>query len=217
MLPIPIREFVPKLLKDSIDSDPRATAFINKIDELLGDWRDELIELQYLKLPERCPAKLLNELGYMVAANLLASDTEAEKRQKIASAVQRNTNIGTWVNDAKIIVDLICGGDSSIVTGYYTGDWIMWGKESTDPDDYTGTMGIDGIDDDLGLDLFGDYTETGIAGIIWIDVDNDSLTAGEIQSLVDSLESGVAPAYFRVILGYIDSGTGFFETYTILG
>ena len=217
MLPIPFENFIPKMLKDTATTDDRAIAFIAKINDLLEEWRDELIELYYLKSPERCPNKFLSELGYWLGANLLAFDTEAEKRIKIESAVRRNVNIGSWENDAKIIIDGIAGGDASIVTGYYTGDWIMWGKESTDFDDYTGTLGIDGIDDDLGLDLFGAFDECGIAGVIWIDVDNDSLTSDEVDKIVLNLDDTIVPAYFRVLLGYIDGVTGFFEVYETIG
>lgn len=217
MFPIPFKMHVPKIFQDTLNDDLRAVAFTDKIDSILEDMRDDIINIQYLKNPERCPAKFLDELGYTFAAGLLATDSELQKRIKIYNAIQRNTNIGTWENDAKIIVDLIAGGDSSIVTGYYTGDWIMWGKESTDPDDYTGTMGIDGIDGDLGLDLFGAMDECGIAGIVWVDVDNDSLTTDQVNQLIINLDTSVSPAYMRICLGYFDGVTGFFEVYTILG
>jgi hypothetical protein len=217
MFPIPFKQHVPKNLQNSYDDDPKAVPFCDKVDSILEDIKADIIGLQYLKSAERCPAQFLSDLGDMFAAGLLPTDNETQKRIKIYNAIQRNTHIGSWQDDAKLIVDLICGGDSSIITDYFTGDWIMWGGEAADLDDYTGTMGTDGIDDDLGLDLFGAFDECGIAGIIWIDTDNDSLTADQINQLIINLDNTVAPAYFRVVLGYIDSITGFFETYTILG
>jgi len=171
MLPIPFEDFIPAILKDSLSGDDGGTALVNKIDEHLEDWKDDLIGLAFLKLAERCPDGFLDTLGNMFSAGILGFDTKTQKRAKIYGAIERHKRRGSWSNDAKGMVDAICGGDSSLVTDYFDAQWILWAKESDDPDDYSSTMGEDGIDSDLGLDLIGTFTECVIEGIICIDCD----------------------------------------------
>lgn len=216
MLPIPFSDFVPGTLKDRLSSDSSGTALVNKADTHLEEWKQDITNLSYIKQPERCPSEFLNELGYMVSAGLLAFDTETQKRKKIYEAIERHKRRGSWTQDAKGIIDAIVGADSEIVTEYYLGEWILWAKESSDDADYTTTLGVDGVDDDLGIDLLGSFDECELAGVVWIDVDDDSLVALDIQNLIDSL-ADIVPAYFKVVLGYFDSITGFWTVYTTIG
>ena len=212
MLPLSFKNYVPELLKRKVDFDDGAIALINKIDEHLEEWKKELIDFRYLSSPERATERILNEFGYMLSADLWDFDSKTVKMQKVETATQRNAYHGVWENSIKLIIDYFCGGDSSIIEDYYTGDWIIWGQESSDPSDYTGTMGTDGLDDDLGLDLAG-YGEYG-AGVIRIDVDNNALTASEVNQLVEILDSTYTPAYMKVIIGYM-SGSMFVEYATM--
>jgi hypothetical protein len=213
LLPIPFRDYVPKLLQDQIDSTASGTALVTKADTHILEWKSDILEMFFFKLAERCPTKFLNELGDFISAGLNSFDTDSEKRIKIQSAVQRHKTRSTWKKDAKIIVDGVAGGDSSIVPAYFEAEWILWGQQVGDPADYTTTFGDDNVDDELGIDLIGTFDENNIPGIVWIDVDNDSLTADEVNRIVVSMEDDVAPAYFIVVLGYIHGVTGFFTPY----
>jgi len=205
---------IPELLKKTATSDLSAVALIAKSDTHIADWKKEITEMAFLKLSERCPFHLLGELGYMLSAGMLEFDSETAKRIKIFSAIKRHKTRGSWENDAKAIVDAIAGGNSNLVSSYFEGEWILYGKELGDPIDYAATMGKDGIDDDLGIDLIGrDGTEPDIKGIVGIDCDNDSLTADEIEALVINLRYDILPVYMRIILGYFDSITGFWTAY----
>jgi len=205
MLPIPFRNFLPKIFRDNIDLHTDGTALANKADIHLAEWRADALEVAHFKEADRCPAKFLGELANFISADILASDAETSKRVKIFYAIERHKRRGSWESDAKHIVDSIAGGDSELVKEYYTAEWLLWGSESTDDDDYTASLGTDGVDDELGIDLIGDGDECEIAGIIWIDVDNASLTASQVQLLIDSLQD-VVPAYFKVVLGYFLTG-----------
>ena len=184
MLPIPYRNNIPKLLQKTLDSDAGGTAYVNKVDSLLAEWRDETKSIAYLKSPERCPSSLLDELGYYVAAGILKFDSESVKRKKIYEAIERHKRRGSWTNDAKPTIDAITGQSTSLIKDYYTGDWILWGDEADDLDNYTATMGEDGIDDNLGLDLVGGYDECCLAGVICMDIDMSvEQTTAETQIL----------------------------------
>lgn len=207
---------IPELLKRTVSSNPSASALITKSDSDVLDWKEEILEIIFLKVAERCPSSFLNELGYMFSAGLLDFDTERTKRIKVYTAIQRHKKRGSWTNDAKALIDAIAGGNSSLVKNYFDAEWILWAKESSDLLDYTSTLGEDGVDSDLGIDLCALYGEAEIAGIVWIDVDNDSLTAQEVENIVVSLND-VCPAYFRVVLGYFDSISGFWTVYATIG
>lgn len=209
MLPIPYEEHIPALLKRSLSSDSGGTAYVNKVDALLTEWRKEVILLAYLKSPEKCPSTFLDELGYYLSASITSFDTERQKRSKIQTAIERHKRRGSWTRDAKGIVDAICGNDSQLVKDYFGAQWILWASESTDPADYTTTMGNDGIDDNLGIDLIGTWTECVIEGIICIDCDTPvELSTSKVQFLnaactVSQRTSGKL-SQDRFVLGYLD-------------
>lgn len=207
-LPIPFIEHVPDIFRQ--DADDSMTALADKMDTIMASVVAEILRLYDLKLPDQCPAGLLDELGYYVAAGILNTDTETIKREKIATAVQGHKVRGSWVNDAKPKVDAIAGGDSKIWGSPYEDDWILM-TDGTEPDYvYWSAMGSDGIDDELGIWLVGEGTEYVVAGNVYIDVDNATLTAAQVQQIVDALIADVAPAYMWVHLGYV-VGTAFTE------
>lgn len=213
ILPIPFESHVPVLLKDNLANDAAGTALVNKADDHIQEWADDSLELYYLKWPERCPSSLIPILGAYLAAGINAEDTDRERRKKIYNAIESHKNRSLWDTNAKGIIDAIAGGNSALVQTYFEAGWILYAGESSDPSDYATTLGEDGVDGDLGIDLIGTWDETDIAGVVWIDVDNDSLTTAEVKRIVNSMKTDVAPAYFKVVLGYIDSISGFFTPY----
>ena len=207
-LPIPFDEHIPKLyLKDG-----KRTALGNKADSHLEAWQKDVLDIETFKDASRCPSGFLEELGYLLSAGIVLGDDERRKREKILEAIEGHKNRGLWIADAKPRIDGIAGGDSQIIKSVGVDDWILVGDGTTPVTHYWATLGVDGIDDDLGLFLIGAMTEVGVAGNIYIDVDNDSLTQAEIDQIVFEL-TDIVPAYFRVYLGYID-GTGAWVDYT---
>jgi hypothetical protein len=212
MLPKPFNDFIPKFF----NRDTKLTAFSNKIDELLTSFESDTLGLNTFIDPFRCPLSVLTELGYLLNAGLKSNDTERQKRIKVATAVLGHKRRGSFQEDAKPKIDNIAGGDSQIFRSTVSGDWILGGDGEVIPSgSYWGTMAGDATDDDLGLLLIGDGTELEVAGNIYIDVDNNSLNANEVQQIVDELQDDIVPAYFRVYIGYVNI-SGQFIIYDVI-
>jgi hypothetical protein len=187
MLERDFKDYFPKLLVENID--PSGQALIDYINTTIPLWKNEIIEMHYLKVPYRMPAKFIDGVGEYLEADLLPIDTERQKRQKLTTAVQRHKNRGLWEDDIKIIIDNITGKDSSLVDDIILADAILYGDGSEDETLYYMTLGGDGIDDELGIDLSGDI-ENNIPGIVYIDLgyteeeilyipDDDSIIPGD--------------------------------------
>lgn len=208
-LPIPFLDHVPKLFRDN--PSPDLLALTGKMDGLLEAWGIETKELQHLYDPGRAHAAALAELEFMFQADFKGYETEREKRQKISFAVKGHKSRGLWQEDAKPKIDAIAGGDAQIFRGFSGDDWILVGDGLTPAAYYWAALGADGVDDELGIALIGSGDEVEVAGNIYIDVDNDSLTAQEVKNMVQELEADVVPAYIRVILGYVNVVGQFIE------
>lgn len=225
MLPIPFVNYIPSFF----NRDAKLIALSDKIDSNLEEWKSDILELNTIIDPAKIDSQLLNDMGDYLSAGILARDSDRTKREKISNAIQSHKFRGTWAFDIKPTIDAIVGGDAILYTGLEdSSDGILLGQEATDPDMYWGTIGIDGIDGDLGFDIIGDFTEIEIAGIFEIDVgSSDTTTYTKVTSdgftkvtsdaktkvsftlnvpdLILALEDKI-PIYFRVYLGYIQGG-----------
>lgn len=216
LLPLPFEDFIPELLKRNINDDGQA--FIDKIDSLLEEIAEEVLEMQYFKLPERCISSFLEELGYMLNAGIVNTDDDVTKRRKIITAIQTHKNRGTWEDDAKQRIDAITGYSAAVFKITDSDDSIEQSGLISEPDYYWSTEGSPGIsDDNLGTWEVGLGTETVIAGNIYIDchegIYTAVLTSDQIEQIVFDLETDVAPAYMILYLGYINT-SGQFIKYT---
>jgi hypothetical protein len=215
LLPIPLIKFFPKIFKN----DDKAINLASKIETNLLTWKNDIIELNRFFRPDEVMERFLTELNFYLEAGMLNQDTELIKRKKARDAISQHKIRGTWQADAKIRIDNITGlsPGSRIFRSTGTADWILVGDGTTPTDFYWASMGADGIDLDLGLDLIGEGTEIEIAGNIFIDlhegVNTDVLTAEQIAHIVTDLETDVVPAYFIVNLGYVNV-TGQFIIYS---
>ena len=214
MFPYPFESFVPQLLVYNLT--PQGQAFIDKHDEYIIDWTDELKELYFVnKLVERIPTAFLEDQGYFLNAGLKQTDSERTKRIKIKGAVKGHKKRGTWNDDAKIKIDAITGYNAEIFKAIQSDDSIEMGQTSDeDPTRYWSTeQGNDGVDDSLGTWEVGDFTEYVIAGNIYIDchegVHTAVLTSDQIEQIVVELEFDIAPAYMAIYLGYINTSGQF--------
>lgn len=212
MLPLPIENYIPKLLTDNIDD--RGQAFIDKINSLIINILDDIMEMQYFKLPERCPSVFIDELGYLLNAGIINTDTDRIKRNKIKNAVRSHRNRGLWQDDAKLRIDNITGYSAKIFRSIDSDDSILMAKQAADPDRYWMTLSAkDGSDDNLGIWLIGDFTEYVIAGNISIDchdgIHTAVLTAAQIFQIKVEIQDDVVPAYCAVYLGYVNASGQF--------
>lgn len=225
-------EYIPKFFTH----DEKLQALVDKIDSLTQDVRKEIIDLETFIDPVRMPSFILNDMGDYLNAGLLPTDSDRTKRQKITNAVQSHKFRGTWKFDVKPTIDAIIGEDSKLSgSSGDSSDFIVLGQEANDPDFYWGTVGLDGVDDNLGVDVVGEGNEIVLAGIFVIDiglrqsnfvrkvtsdgkfkitsdgkfkVSFTNYTEEEIENLKLALEDSI-PDYFRVFLGYTDTSGNF--------
>jgi len=163
----------------------------------------------------RIPAAFLDNLGYYLNAGIQPQDSDTEKRQKIVRAVQSHKRRGSFNLDAKPKIDLICGGNSVIIRSFDKDDWILVGDGLTPTAYYWTAMGADGIDDDLGISLIGDGMEIEVAGNIYIDVDNNSLSVAD-QARLELEMQDIVSAYMYIHFGYVNL-SGHFIEYFVMG
>jgi phage tail-like protein len=208
MFPKPMINYFPKLYHN----DPKAQIFAAKIDEILDALLADIKKLKHIYDPVKCPENFLDVMGKFLQAGIFPGDTESEKRNKIAKAVRRHKNRGSFNLDAKPIIDAIAGGDSKLLSSLDIADYIMI-VDLNEAGEYWATMGGDGSDDKLGIDMIGSGDELGLPGVVYIDVDNAVLTAEQIEKLrLEMLD--IAPAYYKVSLGHTIGG-GFTKYFTI--
>jgi hypothetical protein len=213
MLPLPSINFFPKAFQD----DSKAIALGNKLDSYIALWTADILGIKTVARADMIPGSLIDELGFLLNANIMPTDTEVLKRQKVAHAIERQVIRGTWTDSAKVRIDDITGLNSAIYISALSDDWILCGDGITETSaSYWGTMGCDGIDDALGLALIGDGTEIEIQGNVYINLHVgifvSTLTNAEILAIVADIGSDIAPAYFRIYLGY-ENALGQFELY----
>lgn len=140
-LPIPFIDFIPKIYKDNAKDS--TTALTDKVDTHLTEWLNDIIQLAWLKDPFKINVLHLDVLGNFLNAGLKATDTEAQKRNKIAIAVQGHKLRGSFNLDAKPKIDAIAGGDSSIFRATGEDDWILVGDGLTPAAFYWATLGVE--------------------------------------------------------------------------
>lgn len=208
MLPKPFLKFIPKIFRE----DTKAIAMANKIDTHLAEWGKDVIDIKRFHRPDEMPSQFLDEAGYELAANILNTDSETIKRRKIYNAISTHKLGGTWKYDLKVKIDNITGLSAALYYPTHTADWILSGDGVTE-NDYEATMGVDGIDDNLGIDLMGDGTEVEIPGNVYINchegITDPVLSVDQLKQIRAEIISDVLPAYYRLYLGYVNSSGDF--------
>lgn len=217
MLPVPFSKYIPQVMADNPDA--ALTAMMSKADIHIPEWFNEILELNFLKIPERVIGRYLPELADYLGVKLFTWDTELVKRIKIQTAANRFRLRSTWAADTKLIIDALTGYDARIykIALSDQDDAILLAKEASDPDTYWMTLSPkDGVDPLLGWYLVGDWTEYVIAGNVLIDchygVYTAVLTATQISQIVVSIKDDIVPVYYKIYLGYVNS-SGLFTVY----
>lgn len=211
MLPESTDQYIYRFYK----RDAKLLAFTSKLDSIIADLASDTLGLNDLIDPMKIPADLISELGTLLNAGIQAQDSETDRRIKVLDAVPSHKRRGSFNLDAKPKIDLICGGNSQIIRSFDLDDWILVGDGLTPSAYYWAAMGVDGIDDDLGISLIGEGTEIEVAGNIYIDVDNSTLSAADQARLELEMED-IVPAYMYVHFGYLNVSGQFIE-YFLMG
>lgn len=133
-------KYIPKFF----NRDDKLQSFADAHDNQVESARADLINFKNISSPVKTP--FVDELAEYLNADIIQSDTQRNKREKIYGAIAGHKNRSLWNDHAKPIVDSIAGGDAVIIRSLDSADWIMFGNESTDPDNYWAVMGTDIID-----------------------------------------------------------------------
>jgi phage tail-like protein len=175
------------------------------LDDQFEKWYQDTLRLERVRDPARCPAELLDELGYILSADIVQGDAERVKRVKIASAIDHGKSRGTWPR-VKDLIDAWTGTDCRIFHAEDSDDWVLIGN-TISGGDYWSILG--GYPDErYGIRLFSGTGADGMMliggkGYIYIDLNSSEIPEYIIQGIRNTLIAMV-PAYFRVFLGYID-------------
>lgn len=205
MFPRPVLDFLPRIYLENPEAATIALA--NLVDAYLNETERELLEFCNIHNLARTPSLVLEEIGYQLNADLQPGDSDRLRRQKTSTAVQGHRRRGTWDQDAKPKIDAIVGGDSQLVNIDIAtdDDDIMLAGLSSDPTTFWGVFGTDGVNLDSGVAQVGSGRENNIDGVVWIDIDNSTIT----QDIVDDIEFAlrdVVPAYFVIVYGITIGG-----------
>jgi len=203
MIPSDVKQLFPRVYVEK--NELSTIALANKMNEIIAAVKADITGLGNLHDALRCPAWLLEELGYYLHAGLENLDTEAVKRRKIATAIKGHKNGGTWQGSVKLIVDSIVGGDSNILSFVGFDDFIVCGKGNEPASYYWAGVGGKSAALPYGIYIYGKGIERGIKGVVSIDVDSSTLTAEEVEDLKAQLVNSI-PSYEIIVLGYMSAG-----------
>lgn len=209
LLPIPTIDHIPPY--------DRAEPLCDKMDKIFSEIQEEIIGLKHITDPFACKSIVLDTFGKMVSANMRKTDSEDVKRHRIYSAIEDNKLFGTW-SRVKGLIDDICGGDSKLVLQEPDDAWVLIGNEQTQQLGRP-TWACLGLDEQTAeTNMYGIALEGATAiwqkGIFNIDVDNNHLTAKELELLYENLFSST-PVGMTIGVGYM-MGTEF-VSYFVLG
>lgn len=139
-----LRRYFPRINLDNIDDGWEALIAVTE--SVWGDIVDDIREFETIYDILMSPELVTGELSYMFNADIQATDTERQKKDKIKNATLYHKNRGLWTENVKLIIDNITGGDSQLLRSIDSGDWVIYGGESSeDPTKYWGTMGTDEV------------------------------------------------------------------------
>jgi len=199
MLPVPARDFTPKIFK----STPDLLALQAKLDKFNLGWKKDVLTFLQFFDPVKAPSVILDELGYYFNAGIKASDNEDTKRKKIARAVATHKKLGEWANDIKIRIDDITGLNTLLFNDIGGDHFIICDGGTTPPFAayYWSAIGNDEIDTNLGPTIDGGES-AGNAWNVFIDF-TANISAPQLAAVIAIFEEDFIPAYLVIHLGYV--------------
>ena len=204
MLPTPIENFIPEDMKENIT--PAGQAWIDKHNSVIDSILNDIINLETLLDPVKCPSEFLVYLGSMVYAEIYRSDDERTKRIKIADATDRHAHRSLWEEDLKLRIDSVANTDAVLFNarGSLNNDSVFLdGSE-----DIVNTWSAfgDGSTDPIGEMFTGSGNEPTQAGNIYIDLQDGTLTTEQIEDIKNQVNIHKGYSFFRFFLGYVTGG-----------
>lgn len=219
-LPVPFINNVLAALRQT--GDPALLALAAKIDGwlvtgvgLTGGGKPvvpEIIAELAFHRPEQADVSVLQELAYMIGANVAVGDSTDTIRKKIYSAVDGQKKKGQWFADAKPKIDVITGLSATLFSGINDVWWVRYSGGAGEP--IQPSWSIRGTGEaGWGLYRIGSGIEAIIPGNVYIDLGGNAgnPTAAVIAQVVAAISPDVVPAYYRIFLGYTTAGA--FTTY----
>jgi hypothetical protein len=203
--PFPAINYLPKELCD----EPEAISLAAALDRVTYQISSDILGMGDMRNPESCPSQLLIEVGALLNAGVLVSDTDRIKRAKVVFAIHGQKNHGLWP-ELKATCDSISGASAVLYLGL-SADWPIRVGDLTGYN--LGNMWSlrGGAGDGFGIIRTGSGMESIVPGNIYVDVGTNSLTADQVSQIVGLLKYDVAPAYCYVSIGYTTAGV--FTTY----
>jgi len=205
----PIPESMIAVFPDAAQKNPDAAwvALASKMDSIFGGVLTEVKLAERMHLAYQAPASVLDELGYMVGAGITQGDSDSQKRKKIWGAVPSQKSRGQWIASAKPIIDIITGYSASLFSGYDDFWPVRLGGDIAYGYDKWANRGSGAVAAYVGMVRTGDGDEPIVGGNVYIDLGNGAISAAVIQQVKDAIATDIVPAYYRVVLGYISSGS----------
>jgi hypothetical protein len=199
-LPTPASAFLPA----EYQTAPEFPSLAAAIDRAMQGIQGDIIGMRDIIVAESCPSQLLIEVGALLNAGVLVSDTDRTKRSKVAGAVHGQKSHGLWT-ELKEICDAISGANAVMYLGI-SADWPVRIGDLTAYN--LGNMWSlrGGAGDGFGIIRTGGGTEAIVPGNIYVDVGTNALTADQVSQIVGLLKYDVAPAYYHVFIGYTTAG-----------
>lgn len=206
VIPVPSLDNFPKVYRDNPDTG--VLALSAKIDTLVTRWNLKIGDMMFLESPDRCPAQFVRELGELVSAGIYQEDTETQAREKVSRAIASHKVRGSWLYNAKLVIDIITGYSSSIYEKLgNSGQWVWYVDSGRLDRSYKWAIFDGGNATSFGLTFIGGYDEVELAGLVYIDLGSSTIPYATIEQIKRNL-SDVVPAYFIIKLGYT-TGTVF--------
>ena len=185
-------------------NDPNWSPFIAKLNELDNYVRAKIEGLDTLYDYQACPSEVVKRLGAIVYAGIEIWDDDTARRKKVRDAVRKHQFSSTWLYDVKLVVETYTGL-TAYLYNFRSISFFAWdaNNELTTELGWNKTRwdGSGSFPNSLAWNIESKI----IKGIAYIDVNTSTLTQDDWDILEIELEKS-APAFFRIYVGYIDSG-----------
>jgi hypothetical protein len=207
ILPIPLLQYFYQINRQAPDA--LLIAFCDKYDKWFARISKVIGDLRGIGTIDRTPNKFLDSLGDLLYAYFEDLDDDRTKRAKLKAAIPRHKERGTFTYDIGPKIDSIAGGDSYVYSNSFQtwiNDFVLLSGDPAEGYDSHDFSLLDSGEEDYGMILLaGSDPYFEVAGNVFIDVDNASLTAQDIIDIKELLNDSIA-AYLRIFLGYLSGG-----------
>lgn len=141
-LPVPSKAYFPRIFQDA--NDPSFVAMTAKMDSIFTGLCSDVRNYRRHQRIEMAPRGIVEAFGHQVSANIFPQDSDAIAVQKAYYATRLYGNRGTWLQDCKIKIDAVAGGNSVLLGPMVVSDAILMGGTPIEQSSsYNFTLGTD--------------------------------------------------------------------------